>query len=220
MPWVITNGKNYINKNSTGNLTPTKEPERAEKFEDQSSAEQFRRNMPKKMRNLNYKVVFWTPQEDACTNETVAEMPDVKPAVAPVPKTTDSLNIEPEILEFDTFYKTISNFQNFVELANKQRSVLEEGLDRVDAEIMDIEHAIELSHCNVVGGYRYYKMLQEARQRRRTYKNAILRIQILMENNPMALVENNLLGKIKGTNSQKYIPRALPYLFENGEVIH
>lgn len=213
MPWVISNGKNYLNKNSIGALTPTKDASKAERFEDQSLAERFRKNLPKSLRNLNYVtmfVPFETEEEDRLvmeTNTTVSLM-----------KTTDDLSIDPAILELDTFVENISEFQKFVETASKQKSILEEGIKRVEAEILDIEHAIEFSHCNVVGGYQWYKMLQEARQRRRTYKNAVMRIEILMDANPMPIVETNLVNRIKGTGNLKYAPRALPHLFGEGGI--
>lgn len=209
MPWVISNGKNYLNKNSIGALTPTKDASKAERFEDQSLAERFRRNLPKSLRNLNYVTMFVAPDSEGEATDLKAE---TETAVSMM-KTTDDLNIDPAILELNTFVDNIAGFQRFLELATKQRSVLEEGIKRVEAEIMDIEHAIEFSHCNVVGGYQWYKMLQEARMRRRTYKDAIMRIEILMEANPMNMADTNIVTRIKGMENRKYAPRALPHLF-------
>lgn len=209
MPWVISNGKNYLNKNSIGALTPTKDASKAERFEDQSLAERFRRNLPKSLRNLNYVTMFVAADHD---DENSALKMKVETA-APVMKTTDDLNIDPAILELDTFVDNISGFQKFLELTTRQRSVLEEGIKRVEAEIMDIEHAIEFSNCDVVRGYRWYKMLQEARQRRRTYKDAIMRIDILLEFNPANIADANIVPRIKGMANRAYAPRALPHLF-------
>lgn len=214
MPWVISNGKTYINKNAVGELKPAKSVEKAEQFDDQFQAEQFRKNMPKSLRNLNYVCTFIP---DVAEEAPAASIKMIKEPV----KTTDSLDIDPAILELDTFVDNIAGFQKFIEMASRQKAILEEGIERVEAEITDIEHAIEFSHCNVVGGYQWYKMLQEARQRRRTYKNAVMRIEILMTANPMPLVQANLVNRIKGTGNLKYAPRALPHIFEeNGIVIN
>lgn len=209
MPWVISNGKTYINKNASNALTPTKDVTKAEWFEDQYQAEQFRKNMPKSLRNLNYVCTFLPPKEAEGAPTTAAVARETV-------HTTDNLQIDPAILELNTFVDNISSFQKFVETAHKQKAVLEEGIKRVEAEITDIEHAIEFSHCNVVGGYQWYKMLQEARQRRRTYKNAVMRIDILMATNPMPIAQSNLVNQIKGTGNLKYTPRALPHLFAKG----
>ena len=63
-------------------------------------------------------------------------------------------------------------------------------------------------------GYQLYKLLHDARVRRRKCKNAIAWIDFILEQRPERFVENDPSARIVGTRSRDYAPRALPELFE------
>ena len=50
---------------------------------------------------------------------------------------------------------------------NDQFSALDDELERIRLEIIDIEHAAEFYDLDLYKGWKVYKMLQDARKRRR-----------------------------------------------------
>ena len=78
----------------------------------------------------------------------------------------------------------------------------------------DIEHAAEFYNLDASHGYQLYKMLHDARVRRRKCKNAIAWIDYILEQAPDRFIENDPSPRIVGTRSRDYAPRALPALFE------
>ena len=88
------------------------------------------------------------------------------------------------------------------------------GQRKAELEIEDIEHAAEFYNLDVSHGYQLYKLLHDARVRRRKCKNAIAWIDFILEQRPERFVENDPSARIVGTRSRDYAPRALPELFE------
>ena len=76
------------------------------------------------------------------------------------------------------------------------------------------EHAAEFYNLDASHGYQLYKLLHDARVRRRKCKNAIAWIDFILEQRPERFVENDPSARIVGTRSRDYAPRALPELFE------
>lgn len=88
------------------------------------------------------------------------------------------------------------------------------GQRKAELEIEDIEHAAEFYNLDASHGYQLYKLLHDARVRRRKCKNAIAWIDFILEQRPERFVENDPSARIAGTRSRDYAPRALPELFE------
>ena len=85
-----------------------------------------------------------------------------------------------------------------------------------DELAMEINHAALSPFYNLDAshGYQLYKLLHDARVRRRKCKNAIAWIDFILEQRPERFVENDPSARIVGTRSRDYAPRALPELFE------
>ena len=87
-------------------------------------------------------------------------------------------------------------------------------LSKIDAEINDLLHYIELTNLNAADGYRIYARLRECRLRRRVLKNDMAKFAALAE----ATMDDLLSGKLTAAmeaidNKQVYKPRQLPELF-------
>ena len=76
------------------------------------------------------------------------------------------------------------------------------------------EHAAEFYNLDASHGYQLYKLLHDARVRRRKCKNAIAWIDYILEQALDRFIENDPSPRIAGTRSRDYAPRALPALFE------
>lgn len=93
-------------------------------------------------------------------------------------------------------------------------AVLPQELSKVDAEINDLLHYIEMTNLNAAEGYRTYARLKECRLRRRVLKNDMSKFAVLSS----ATMDDLLSGKLTEAmqaidNDQAYKPRQLPELF-------
>ena len=101
---------------------------------------------------------------------------------------------------------------NNKKMAEKYCSLLPKAMKNL--EIEDLEHAAEFYNLDASHGYQLYKLLHDARVRRRKCKNAIAWIDYILEQAPDRFIENDPSPRIAGTRSRDYAPRALPALFE------
>lgn len=116
-------------------------------------------------------------------------------------------NAHTEVVTVTTASKNLEDIQC-------QRETLVTGQRKAELEIEDIEHAAEFYNLDASHGYQLYKLLHDARVRRRKCKNAIAWIDFILEQRPERFVENDPSARIVGTRSRDYAPRALPALFE------
>lgn len=79
-----------------------------------------------------------------------------------------------------------------------QYDMLEKQLEECDAECMDIAHYMELRELDVQRGYKAYKMMHEARLRRRKVKDEML----ILEN-----VKKMIASTEEALQKRKYEPR-------------
>lgn len=86
-------------------------------------------------------------------------------------------------------------------------------LKRVDSEICDIEHAAEFYNLSASQGYKIYKMLHDARVRRREIKNRLHLIQWIRDKKVSGINGDNLNRKLTEIDNQQYRPRVLKELF-------
>ena len=105
----------------------------------------------------------------------------------------------------DNLYRTVVN-QSRIKFLN-------DSIQKLDLEVVDIQHAIEFNSVNVVGGYKYYKLLHDVLVQRRLYKDELQKINIIRGtlNDAMA---SSIIKSIEGFDSRKYTPRVLKELFE------
>ena len=86
-------------------------------------------------------------------------------------------------------------------------------MSRVDAEIEDILHAAEFYSLNACEGYKLYKMLRNARIRRRKLKDYIEVVGYIEGATGKELAEGKGSKSILGKMSREYKPRVLNELF-------
>lgn len=190
MPWIISNGKSYVEIIGNNQMITTAYIDRAHTFNNKKTAEKYCSLLPKAMKNLKYKVIFISN---------------------PNPENPD---LQLELLTPEFYLTRLKNFSDFIHTIQYQRETLVTGQRKAELEIEDIEHAAEFYNLDASHGYQLYKLLHDARVRRRKCKNAIAWIDFILEQRPERFVENDPSARIVGTRSRDYAPRALPELFE------
>lgn len=190
MPWIISNGKSYVEITPQNQMITTCYIDQAHAFTSKKTAEKYCSLLPKAMKNLKYKPIFISN---------------------PDPENTD---LRLELLSAEFYLQHLKDFREFIQTIHSQRDVLDNAQKKAELEVEDIEHAAEFYNLDASHGYQLYKMLHDARVRRRKCKNAIAWIDYILEQAPERFIENDPSHRIVGTRSRDYAPRALPALFE------
>ena len=157
MPWIISNGKSYVEIIGNNQMITTAYIDRAHTFNNKKTAEKYCSLLPKAMKNLKYKAIFISN---------------------PNPENPD---LQLELLTPEFYLTRLKNFSDFIHTIQCQRETLVTGQRKAELEIEDIEHAAEFYNLDASHGYQLYKLLHDARVRRRKCKNAIAWIDFILE---------------------------------------
>lgn len=119
-------------------------------------------------------------------------------------------NIEP--LSFD-ISDTADNLLAISRQAENYKRYLDECLSTVDMEIIDIEHAAEFYELNAAQGYKIYKMLHDARVKRRIIKNNMEIVKKFLNTSLQSGSIESLKRCIDSVDNKTYNPRVNKELF-------
>ncbi|WP_298018747.1 hypothetical protein [uncultured Dysosmobacter sp.] len=208
MPWIITNDIFFIRSDKRGCASPVSDRRKAKVFSERFNAEEFLRSLPKKMKNLGYRiepVEITAPKPLVVTEETEQEEDNMMENG----KESDA----EELLDANYYLTEIAAFCVFIKRIRNERNRLEEEQVQAEMEIEDLLHAAEFNDLPCEQGYELYQKLHEARVRRRSYKNAVAWIDYIMEAKPEEFLRNDPSSRIMGTKYRQYRARALPELF-------
>lgn len=206
MPWVVTNGKNYITRDKAGKNKTTGRLAEATRWQDRKTVDNFCQCMPRTFKNLCYYPTFVQDEAEPAQAAPPQESAPAQPAAGAV--------LDESLLDEEAFIAQIEHFQTFVARVQEQRPLLMEAQRHAEAEIRDIEHAAEFYQYNAAEGYQIFRRLKDARVRRRRYKDAIAWIDMFLESNPKPVAEARTVQRIRGMEHRQYRPLALPELFE------
>ena len=96
---------------------------------------------------------------------------------------------------------------------NKEHSELSKKMSKVDQEVSDIQHYIELNSLNAAEGYKAYKMLQDKLLERRVIKDDLAKFQMLASAKVSDIFDGTLEKNIEDFYNRSYTPRVLTELF-------
>lgn len=187
--YIITNGSNYISYDKNQKMTVVSEKELAKRF-TKTKAENFVKNLTVPMKNLGYHI-----ESDVETNQLIE-------------KTSNETD-----KEIQNILSQVQEFESYIQDIGKKRDALTYEMSKVDAEIEDILHAAEFYNLNACEGYKLYKMLREARIKRRKLKDYIEVVGYVENTTGKELGENKGSKLILGKMTREYTPRVLKELF-------
>ena len=190
MPYIICNNDNYLHRNKKNHFSVVHTMENATTWSDAQKADNVCSINAKEL-VLKYGLeVKYVSQENKVVN------PPAK-----------SIELEYDILDK---VKEISEFTKQIE---ERRLYLMEMIHTVDLEIVDIEHAAEFYNLNASQGYKLYKLLHDARNRRREYKDELEKINLSLGTSIRSTNMENLERSILGLDNRQYTPRINKELF-------
>lgn len=95
-----------------------------------------------------------------------------------------------------------------------RKDKLTDQLSTVDKEICDILHYIEFCNLNAAQGYKAYKMLKERRIKRRSIKNELQVLDIILGKKISETATDEIEKAISGMDKRRYEPRVMKELFD------
>lgn len=95
-----------------------------------------------------------------------------------------------------------------------RKTELLDQLSKVDRELSDIAHYIEFNNLNAAQGYKAYKMEHERRIIRRSIKNEIQVLEIILGKKISETVTDEINNAVAGMDRRSYEPRELSELFD------
>lgn len=98
--------------------------------------------------------------------------------------------------------------------ASHRREELRKELSTIDQEKSDEEHYIELVNCNAYQGYLAFARLQKIMRKRRTIKNELTVLNIILDKEIGKVVSEDIREQIAGLDKRKYSPRQKAELFD------
>ena len=98
--------------------------------------------------------------------------------------------------------------------ATERKETLEKQLKDLEDERLDIEHYIEFQNLNAAQGYKASKELKICRMKRRSVKNELTVINIILEQKMREVVSSEVLHRIQGLDTRTYKPRIRIDLFD------
>lgn len=190
VPYIICNDNSYLKQTKEGYFV-TDDINKATKWSRIDSADNVRQCMSKsnKYKEYMFEVKFVNSNNEItlCSDEVTE-------------------------LHFNILDK-IKDISEFAQQLEKRRSCLNLILSKIDLEIVDIEHAAEFYELNAAQGYKVYKLLHEARVKRREIKNELEEINLSLGTNLSSVNLTNLEKSIVGLSNRKYTPRINKELF-------
>lgn len=187
--YIITNGRSYVGIDSNQQIKIVPKVEFAKRF-TKLKAGNVLNNLPKPMKNLGYRI-----EPDNQTNQVIEKA---------VSELDDSIN---------NILVQVQGFESYIQEIGNKRDVLTYEMSKIDAEIEDILHAAEFYNLNACEGYKLYKMLHEARIKRRKLKDYIEVVGYIEgvtgKDFANKVGSKSILGKL----TREYQPRVLNELF-------
>ena len=187
-------------------------------FDDNKKALKFISNLSKELR-VNRS--WFTLEVDISKNTIVIKNEKVKEEILRLAnnnstKLSDIKNTKhfenSEILNYyDDFLNDISIKK---EKLIERKAELENKKDLIEKKIVDLNHYIEFYTLNASMGYCAYKELHDIFNERRSVKNEINKINIILKAFDSTTDFNKLYNDLNKVNNQKYSPRILFDLFD------
>lgn len=109
-------------------------------------------------------------------------------------------------------YDKLNEINEIFGQISKRQTYLLAKLQEIDLKISDIEHYAEMYELNAAKGYKVYKILHDARNERRTYKEELKVVEMMLRTLNLQSV-GKVEKHIKELKNAKYRPRIYKELF-------
>ena len=198
--YVITDGSRWITKNRNGKYVPTTCEALADTFGNKEANSVYNNNLSKALKSCFRVMKVDKPPElvKQITQEKVNENTETP---------SNSENIQ-------YWIDKISDLNGLASEALHRKDNLLSQLSKIDQELSDIDHYIEFVNLNAAQGYKAYKMIKDRRIIRRSIKNELDVLNIILGKKISETATDEIHKAITGMDNRKYEPRVLNELFD------
>ena len=198
--YVITDGSRWITKNRNGKYVPTTCEALADTFGNKEANSVYNNNLSKALKSCFRVMKVDKPPElvKQITQEETQE-------------NTEKVSIAENI---QYWVDKVKGLNGLASEAVHRKNELTDQLSTVDKETCDILHYIEFCNLNAAQGYKAYKMLKERRIRRRSIKNELQVLDIILGKKISETATDEIQKAVEGMDKRKYEPRVMEELFD------
>lgn len=198
--YVITDGSRFIYRNHLDKFVPTSSEVMADLYTKKQAEQIFQNSLPKALRSIFHTEKYDLPQKNVKqVNQCDLDNNTEKVMVA------ENIQI---------WLDKINDMNGLVREAKEKKAILEKKLHDLEDEKLDIEHYIEFQNLNAAQGYKASKELKNCRVRRRTVKNELAVINIILSPKVKEMITDEIYNKIQEMDKRTYIPRVRTDLFD------
>lgn len=198
--YVITDGSRFIYQNHSGKFVPTSSEAMADIY-SKKQADGIRNNsLPKTLRTIFRVEKYDTPLQ----NVKQVSQNDLT-------NNTEKVMVAENI---KVWIERINSMNGLVSDAIRRKEILEKQLHDLEDEKIDIEHYIEFQNLNAAQGYKASKELKNCRVKRRTVKNELAVLDIILNHKMGEIISDEICKKIEELDRRIYKPRLRNDLFD------
>lgn len=198
--YVITDGSRWIMRNRNGKYVPTSCEALADTFSNKAANNLYNNSLPKALKSVFYIQKIDTPPDNV-KQITQSE----------VENNTEKVMVAENIQKW---INKITDLNGLATDALHRKEELREELSFIDKELSDINHYIEFCNLNAAQGWKAYKMIKERRIKRRSIKNEIQILNIILDKKISDTVTNEILESMSKMDKRTYEPRVMNELFD------
>ena len=198
--YVITDGTRWIMRDRKGKYVPTSCEALADIFTNKQATGIFQSNLSKALKS-----VFRVQKIDEPSK--LIKQISQKTAQENTERVSTAENIQRWINKID-------GLNGLATEAINRKYELVQQLSKVDQELSDVNHYIEFCNLNAAQGYKAYKMIKDRRIKRRSIKNELQILEIILSKKISETATNEIQKAIAGMDQRTYEPRILNELFD------
>lgn len=197
--YVITDGTRWIMRDRKGKYVPTSCEALADIFTNKQATGIFQSNLSKALKSVFRVQKIDEPPKliKQISQETVQENTE---------KVSTAENVQ-------RWIDKIEGLNGLATEALHRKDELVQQLSKVDQELSDVNHYIEFCNLNAAQGYKAYKMIKDRRIKRRSIKNELQVVDIILSKKICENATDEIQKAIAGMDQRTYEPRVLNELF-------
>ena len=114
----------------------------------------------------------------------------------------------------ENWLSKLSTLNGLVDDAHNRKIELAQQLSNVDKDLVDMDHYMEFSNCNAYQGYIAYKTCREMLRKRRSIKNEMAVLDIILDKEFGEVIVDVAKKQIACMDKRKYQPRHMVELYD------
>lgn len=198
--YIITDGTRWIMRDRKGKYVPTSCEALADVYGNKQANSIFQNSLSKALKScFRVQKIDEAPKlVKQITQEEVKENTET-------PSSSENIQY---------WVDKVSDLNGLASEALHRKDSLLNQLSIVDQELSDINHYIEFCNLNAAQGYKAYKMIKDRRIIRRSIKNELDVLNIILGKKISETATDEIHKAITGMDNRKYEPRVLNELFD------